>query len=1555
MSSSETSLMLVMIIMLIIGALLFVYKTAGGAGTGAGAGGEGAGTSRPWGGGAQPGSVWYQPGSTHVPPPGWLAIFLNTFQIAFDQFQDYLDRTLQEEERAREEEERLRRLGEEPERRARGLAETEDERLRRNIKDPRSAEEVDRQRNSKVNDATGEHDRSNKPPKVNDTPDGERPVDRVEERFTGDKAGEHDGRLRQSQSDQLARDSANVPEKVTRDVVSVDDDARMRDLKSKYAPPDPKRVSRAVDNHVDTRADAETSARTVTAPKDASPRMEALEDERFNAAHTKIHTDAKVPKNTDAFGFLENEKWNRINDLAKRIETRIQTARTRGKGLNKRVSTARTVAAEIVEPRDIDPDTGKPKRVEDTPPDHIRYDMKKGGLFGHAPSAALTKTAGGKANLTAQLSAIENANAAKSTKSLVKGAALKVANALVVSLEGIGFVLDVLQIVQTVGNSVFYDPNCGPGGDYSKCKFPEDLLSSSQVRDVVKLSLAKQIDAIKTFTETDPNFKPFFPIIYGPMDTLNPDPYENQALIEVELDSIQNKIFNAAPYLDRFVAYLGADGVQSVLNDPTDALSYYAGDAGLTNTEIDTVYGQAFTKVCTYNGGKVWQDTYSSGRIRYQCGYTQADCETNRLKYFTPTGTGSYAEWYTNAELPAILPTGIPVPTFTNKPSDQAGMCLVTNAGIAGLCQAYNGTYVPEQHTCTFTPAYCQSIGTCHNSTDNTCYIPSTEMEALSFFYGDGGVREWIKRNGCTFVGTDAQKAQYAFQSSAAVFCPVTLLFTAGGRAMFADAIKNFRNWGPGLESALSDPNVAIGVVGASVGIAMTLMTVAGVTVEFGPPGWVVAAALIIAAAISIAVTMTEAELEKEDTPQADNQESAIMGLVVNTTSDGKRDFRAINLGFANGWVTRKLPLTVDQNGQKCSAYQHYSSPTTCTEVSRMVHYPGVTEIPWARTDQNGNYDYKNRLQCWKYEKNTSTTQRVGSNKSITESRSYNLPFPITGLTEGDAYGYTDGANIVTGGNIRVGSYGIGESKKIWCMNRMPDTSLFDSQIGTPATTSTYTMNRVFTSRYGDSDQFYPAYPSTAWKNPADSASWPNPFRYQLVYDKDSIKRDVLWNTPLMTSIFTDTTVSEIRKYYCEKDFITYAHDLTQMDKRCFGYMNLSIPGMSWYPMSVPGVYNTGFGTNTGTLTIGPLSEGNAENLCAQSYGQGWEEDSRDLCYLNCNYGGGAQTDGYKYVSTTWDSDGALWCYKQYPTWEHNNQLHYDVTITKNIVMAEYQGAPNDCPSGYTKDGGFCYKSCAGEFPSYDPTNEYYEVNAHVCYKHHKTWQDYAKSGKTLSSMTKPVITARYRGPKIGAAGVGECASGEEWGSGGRSSGLCYPTCPAGQTGIGPVCWYNSCPDDMKQTTAGLCIYKCGRDMPDGSVEPESNFDFDGATTCYRTCDAATEFRSAVGWCMKNCQDMYASNGKRVGTTKSNGAGVCYAYTNIDCNQVDNGIGDYKYVTTLGGFTPTCYRNTKTIAKPSSTYTDSCATKTSWCYCHGGDSWGIYCTNACGKCSSYAC
>ena len=1236
----------------------------------------------------------------------------------------------------------------------------------------------------------------------------------------------------------------------------------------------------------------------------------------------------------DTFNF-SNSVDSKLKSVVNKLDTKIGGKANRLKNIFRRMAAASTVTTDIVEGRVIGPD-GRVKPLSDNP-SSIKYDGKAAGAFGTSLTKECRDTPEGRTALARELSAAESSTRRTPRATMIKSAALKSARLAVDAIGAIGDVLDVLQIIQVFGNAAYYDPACendttGAAG----CKFPTEFLTANQAKDVSALAVKKQIEKLANYTPRDPNFKPRFPLIRGPLDVLEPtDPYMTQTLLQLEVDAVQNKILNGDPWRSKYVAYFGSGTVvDEIVNDPSDALSYYTNKVGMTNAEIDSVYKQAFTSVCLYNGGKVWEDVYEgSNRPRFQCGFTKSACETARAKYFTPESAGNYVEWYTYKQLDTLL-AGLTPPvspiTFTSKPDDEDGICMVASAGTASLCNYYRGTYDVASHSCIFSKEYCQSIGTCHNSIDDTCYLPNNEMEALSFFFPGGGVREWIKVNGCTFRGTKEEQTAYAAQSLLYTFMPITMLYTPNGRKMLQDVIANSRNWGPGLRSQLRDPMTAVGFAGAVVGLTTAVAVASATAMGFAASGVGMPVAIAIIAATGITMLATTIDEKNVSAQQAkvDKEDTALYGL-----QKVSGTYIPTSTGISEGWVTRKLVTTKKADNTLCTAVEYYKNPTTCTPVVWTAENPHVVEIPFVSTKEDvritqlassgasafsglagssGGYasyavqqsamqagylpNYDHKLQCWKKEYTQESSD--GSTKT-----------GVTGALVGAATNYGDAngtPDATTGkifdGYIRAGTDG--SVNKTWCLERKPRASLFDATIGTPAPETQTLRNRSWTSKLGDVDPYFPEYPMEASYL---SAATNDHFRYQLVYAKDSIPVETMWDDGLMSAVFTETTVTEIRRYYCEQELVKKSSDMSAIDKRCFGYLKLDVSGYTWFPMSVAGKIQTAFNTKTGKVTTGRLVPGNKDDWCTTNYGANWEEESKGLCYLNCNYGSGATNDAYAYVSREWASDGTIQCLKKYPNWEKQSKnLHGELTIVKDIRVAEYQGTPSSCPPGKEQGGagslGLCYPLCSSKFDKLAADEEAISNGITECYKHYLWWENEASrkgrpagtGPRTSSTMNKPLAFGAVR---KGLKSEGSCPTGYE-----NNAGICYKFCDVGQTPVGPTCYNNFCPGGTTERTKGLCTNNC----PDGFFWDE--------TACYANC--RTDYsRSSVGFCMANCTDRihtseHNSTDRVTVQYQSNGAGLCRAKDTFTCPGSYDRWG-------VGTSTPTCFRPYKQETKTS--------------------------------------
>jgi hypothetical protein len=1564
-----------------------------------------AATARPYGTDTGPGGIYVAPGPADTTGElMWLRMFLNTFEIALDALSSRMSDAAERKLKDLEDEENRRRLNDMSEDSAKRKAgDADSERLPSSEDDPRSRAPIDEDPERRIKNAAAAEDTS-RLPSATDDPASRAPVD-PESRIKNVTAAEDTSRLPSTTDDPRSRILANespesriknaaaaedtsrlpavtddpqsrvpvdnTPESRIKNAAAAEDTSRLRAsidnvsvvesspesrIKAITADEDTSRLRASIDNV--SAADPETQIRNVTAAEDTS-RLPSTTDDPASRAPVNDNPESRI-KNAAAAedgkrGPLFDEKIesvskSKLNAVIDRLDLKSDGARARMKNMFKRLAAASTISADIVEGRVFGED-GRVKPLSENP-SAIKYDSKAAGAFGAGPSPECRLTPKGREIIATQLSNAEIASRNTPRGTMIKTAALKAAGIAAEAVGMVGDVMDFLQIVQVFGNGAYYDPACETNP--ATCKFPTEFLTANQAKDVSQLAVKKQIEVLKTYTPQNPDFKPQFPLIRGPLDVLSDDPYQNQTLIQLEMDAVQNRILNGDPWRSKFVTYFGSQTVvDEIVNDPADGLAYYTSKVGMTNAEIDSVYETAFTAVCLQNKGKVWKDTYTSGRPRFQCGFTAAGCDTARRQYFSPSGKGNYVEWYKYTDIETLLattPTRLAPPlNFTSKPSDENGFCMVASPGTAGLCNYYKGEYDGSTHKCVFSPAYCQSIGTCYNDVDQTCYLPGPQMEALNFFFAGGGVREWIKVNGCSFVGNDADKASYAIQSVVYTFAPWYMLFTPNGRRMFQDAIANSRNWGPGIKAQLSDPMIGVSFAGAVVGLGAMLAVATGfASTGIGLP---VAALIIIATGITLAVTMTEAQEEKEATAKVDKEELYFQGLqkvVVDAATAQANGSTAgtfyvpASRGYAAGWVTRKLPVTKKADGTLCTAVENYRNPTTCYEVASTADNPHVFKIPFAATksvttsstNQGGstsytsyNYDYGHKLQCWKYD---YTNEAFGV--KTTDAAFGTIP---AGKTYGEPYGTIDSTmnNKIFDGYIRAGTEGYG--KKTWCMRRRPDTVMFDATIGTPAADSEYSANRSWTSKMGDTGLYYPEYPNEA---AVLSAELHNHFRYQLVYAKDSIPTATMWDNLLMDAIFTEATVAEIRRYYCEQQLIKFSSDTAQIDKKCYGYLSLGISGYTWFAMSLPGKVLSSFNTTTGTVTMGTPTQDNRDNKCAIKYGANFEEDSKGLCYLNCNYGTGATSDSYAYISREWKSDSSMICYKQYPKWEDNGRGHGEQTITKKVFVSTWQGTPNSCPADREKsyDGALCYKKCLSLNPTLDTTKyEYLNDGSTQCYKHDLAWEtEVSRKGRpagtgsrTYSTMNKPLaFSASWKGLKTN----GVCPAGYE-----NVVGICYPNCRSDQTGVGPTCFDKYCPSGTTERTAGFCTNNCKTDY------------FWDTLACYKNCPSGF-YRSSLGFCKQSCGPINYHN--LSAPTREISAGICSAYS-FSCPSSYDVWGN-------GTSTPTCYRP---VYSYSSLVWNGCASQAcvDVCNCPGGYYPSIgYCQQNPGcrdGCSSHKC
>jgi hypothetical protein len=760
----------------------------------------------------------------------------------------------------------------------------------------------------------------------------------------------------------------------------------------------------------------------------------------------------------------------------------------------------------------------------DIPSFSIEYNPRYTQVFGHIVSAPFRALDAVNNRIGALFDALDAAG----TGGQVAAASMR---GLGTALGSIGDAMDVLGIVQTFGDAMFYTKFNGEESRY---------LNGQILRDNLAFSIEQQNVAIESYNSkidtknngpnppSEPYAKIQYPLISGPLDlvdTVNHSPFYAQIRVETEIDSVRERLLRTeTEHKQTFITLTSQSFYDSKKNDPTKTLVSYIDDI-FGGIQSDNLYRDAFTKVCTYYKGVVFEDKYPDddttgrgGRARFQCGWgTPVECETSAKKWFDSMYTtkkdppGNYAEWFNFTEFNTILGSdgtpvvSIPPETFAGNPT---GACIVTNSGIRSMCRKYNGTYA--NHTCEYTIEYCQSIGTCFDTSTKSCYLPPDTMEGLAIGFGTGGVREFIKINGCQFTSGMSTNPMDTFQ-----------FLTKTGSRFIQDILANQPHWNEGFRQVLKNPANSLNFASSVFGVA----AFAGPSsfARFAGPLSIV---IGVAGAIVSVTDMIRDNAEQRMKPTVDKQEYTTGGWNIGgPTEPGPNNkparYLPKSVTFLNGWVTRPLK------------YHPADQPTN--PYTSVKDFPEVEKI-------------------WMFD-----TRFIGDGRIATSCDS-GYTWNLAGAT------YLGGRNIgqqtcwenaSTGQytKIRAGSHNC--DNEVWCIPAFPGESLAVSTIGPLATGSTkWLTNNVWTS-----GEFpgYPMFPSQPYSDGDNSSST---FYYQLVYDKDNIDQNNMWNNlTLMRQYFSEATINNMRWYYCSK-FIKSCPSGTCSDGRlinpkCYGYLTL--------------------------------------------------------------------------------------------------------------------------------------------------------------------------------------------------------------------------------------------------------------------------------------------------------------------------------------------------------------------------------------------------------------
>ena len=151
------------------------------------------------------------------------------------------------------------------------------------------------------------------------------------------------------------------------------------------------------------------------------------------------------------------------------------------------------------------------------------------------------------------------------------------------------------------------------------------------------------------------------------------------------------------------------------------------------------------------------------------------------------------------------------------------------------------------------------------------------------------------------------------------------------------------------------------------------------------------------------------------------------------------------------------------------------------------------------------------------------------------------------------------------------------------------------------------------------------------------------------------------------------------------------------------------------------------------------------------------------------------------------------------------------------------------CPAGYTGAGPVCWQSCS---PGYTDDGALCRRDAQIISSDNGQCPWYDKCGITLAkgcskcpagfandgcTCRRDVNIVAKQTQTRGAGRPMSCAAGSY-----TDAGLCYPACPSGTSGVGPVCW-SSCASDMPVACGAGCARSsdaCARATTDQVLKP---------------------------------------------------------------------------------------------------------------------------------------
>jgi hypothetical protein len=221
----------------------------------------------------------------------------------------------------------------------------------------------------------------------------------------------------------------------------------------------------------------------------------------------------------------------------------------------------------------------------------------------------------------------------------------------------------------------------------------------------------------------------------------------------------------------------------------------------------------------------------------------------------------------------------------------------------------------------------------------------------------------------------------------------------------------------------------------------------------------------------------------------------------------------------------------------------------------------------------------------------------------------------------------------------------------------------------------------------------------------------------------------------------------------------------------------------------------------------------------------------------------------YKPCNESFRSDGATLCWKQYPTFENNGQLHTITSVTKSITLNT--GKPlSTCDPSQEKNGLLCYPKCKTGMKGVGPVcwANLQDVGVGTPVQLESCPAGWVNDGLTCREplrwdgcCSRGLFNECYGCAKGGNVvgrlnNGGTCPSDRE-----KIDGLCYKRCPAGMShvpGMPYLCRTTGVP--VSEGRGAGFPMKCAR----GETEISG--------LCYNTCPSGSVMQS-LGLCSQSC------------------------------------------------------------------------------------------------------